>query len=324
MKSLLKFIYFLLLTFLSVLSCEREDRTEAEINNIKIDVTLERFDSAFATATKDDLRKLKLDFPFMFSKDYYDYFWIQQMKDTLQLKMQEEVFKKFPNLNTETKEITSLFKHLKYYFPQFKAPRVVSVATNVDFRNKVIVTDTVTILPLTNYLGKDHFFYQGIQAYIAQDLEPKFMVVDLADKYAQYFTFQKRRTTFLDDLIYEGKLLYFKDKVIPFKTDAQKLRYTDAQYSWTKVNEEYIWRYFVDKELLYSTDTKLPSRFINPAPFSKFYLEHIDTESPGEIGKYIGWQIVRAYMENNTVSFKQMLTKSTQEIFDNAKYKPRK
>ena len=118
--------------------------------------------------------------------------------------------------------------------------------------------------------------------------------------------------------------MYFKDKVIPFKTNAQKLNYTETQYNWAKANEEYIWRYFVDKELLFNTDTKLPSRFINPAPFSKFYLEQIDSESPGEIGKYIGWEIVRAYMENNTVSFKQMLAKSTEDIFENSKYKPRK
>ncbi|WP_198520082.1 gliding motility lipoprotein GldB [Lacinutrix sp. Bg11-31] len=324
MKSLLKPIYFLLLSFLSILSCENKDKTEAEIAKINIDFTIERFDKAFAEANPDDLPNLKETFPFMFAKKYDDSFWMQQMQDTLQLELQSETIKKFEDLKTETTEIESLFQHLKYYFPQFKTPRIVSVASDVDYRNKVIVTDTIIVLPLANYLGKDHFFYQGIQDYIVQDLDPELMVVDLANKYAKHYTFQQQRKTFLDDLIYEGKLLYFKDKVIPFKTDAQKLNYTEAQYKWTQANEEYIWRYFVDKEILFSTDTKLPSRFINPAPFSKFYLEQIDSESPGEIGKYMGWQIVRSYMEKNTISFKQMLTKSTEEIFDNAKYKPRK
>lgn len=324
MKSLLKPIYFLLLSFLSIISCETEDKTEAEIAKINIDFTIERFDKAFAEANPDDLPNLKETFPFMFAKRYDDSFWMQQMQDTLQLELQSETIKKFEDLKTETTEIESLFQHLKYYFPQFKTPRIVSVASDVDYRNKVIVTDTIIVLPLANYLGKDHFFYQGIQDYIVQDLDPELMAVDLANKYAKHYTFQQQRKTFLDDLIYEGKLLYFKDKVIPFKTDAQKLNYTEAQYKWTQANEEYIWRYFVDKEILYSTDTKLPNRFINPAPFSKFYLEQIDSESPGEIGKYMGWQIVRSYMDNNTITFKQMLTKSTEEIFDNAKYKPRK
>ena len=324
MKSLLKPIYFLLLSSLTLFSCEKEDKIEAEISKISIDFTIERFDKAFAEVTPNTLPQLKQAYPFLFAKSYDDAFWLNKIKDTLQQELQNETIKKFENLKKETVEIESLFQHVKYYFPEFKTPRVITVATDVDYRNKVIVTDTIVVLPLANYLGKDHFFYDGIQEYIAEDLEPKHLVVDLATNYAKHYTFNQRRKTFLDDLIYEGKLLYFKDKVIPFKTNAQKLNYTETQYNWAKANEEYIWRYFVDKELLFNTDTKLPSRFINPAPFSKFYLEQIDSESPGEIGKYIGWEIVRAYMENNTVSFKQMLTKSATEIFDNANYKPRK
>ncbi|WP_452225223.1 gliding motility lipoprotein GldB [Lacinutrix chionoecetis] len=320
----MKSIFFILLSFLGVLSCEKEDKTAAEIENINIDFYIERFDKAFATASPENLKALQSAFPFMFPAKYDDAFWLQKMKDTLQVELQEEVLKKFSDLNTEKTDIESLFKHLKYYFPQFKTPRVIAVASDVDYRNKVVVTDTIVVLPLTNYLGEKHYFYEGIQEYIAEELKPEQLVVDLANEYAKYFTFQQRRKTFIDDLIYEGKLLYFKDKVIPFKNDAQKLGFTDSQFEWAQDNEEYIWRYFVDKELLFSTDTKLPNRFINPAPFSKFYLEEIDNESPGEIGKYIGWQIVRAYMENNTVNFKQMLSKSAEEIFENSKYKPRR
>jgi uncharacterized protein YjaZ len=67
----------------------------------------------------------------------------------------------------------------------------------------------------------------------------------------------------------------------------------------------------------------LANRFINPAPFSKFYLE-IDNESPGRVGAWIGWQIVRSYMKNNEVSLKQLLVMDATEIFNNSKYKPKK
>jgi hypothetical protein len=65
---------------------------------------------------------------------------------------------------------------------------------------------------------------------------------------------------------------------------------------------------------LYSDDQKLIPRFINPAPFSKFYLE-IDNESPGKVGD-IGWQIVNSYMKNNEVSLQQLLRTNAQEIFE--------
>ena len=117
-------------------------------------------------------------------------------------------------------------------------------------------------------------------------------------------------------MIYSGKLLYLKDMIIPFKTDAQKIGYTQQQLDWVTVNQEQIWQYFIEKELLYSTDSKLPNRFINPAPFSKFYLAEIDNESPGKVGQFVGWQIVKAYMDNNDVTLTELLNTPAQTVFN--------
>ena len=60
------------------------------------------------------------------------------------------------------------------------------------------------------------------------------------------------------------------------------------------------------------------------APFSKFYLE-IDNETPGRIGQWIGWQIVRAYVQNNPdISATQLLKTDYKTIFEKSKYKPKK
>ena len=75
--------------------------------------------------------------------------------------------------------------------------------------------------------------------------------------------------------------------------------------------------------MLYSDEQKLTSRFIDAAPFSKFYLE-IDNDSPGSVGTWIGWQIVRSYMENNTITLDQLLKTEAKEIFEKSKYKPKK
>ena len=111
--------------------------------------------------------------------------------------------------------------------------------------------------------------------------------------------------------------------MIPFKSDAEKMGYSPEQLKWAEDNEASIWTYFVEKELLYSTDTKLNNRFINPAPFSKFYLE-LDNESPGRIGAYMGWQIVRAFAENSGEGLEGIMRKSPVELFKESKYKPRK
>ncbi len=317
------YIIYILIT-ITIFSCKKEDKVEPEIAKLEANVVIERFDRAFVETPISELPKLKKAFPFMFPKKYKDTFWIAQKQDTLQIELHNETTNAFKTLKKEEIEIKDLFKHLKYYFKDFKEPRVVTTTSSVDYRNKVIVTDTITLISLDTYLGKDHRFYEGIQTYIRANMEPEQIVVDLAESYAKKYTYHAKRKTLLDDFIYAGKMLYFKDKVIPFKTDAEKIGYTEAQLDWARVNEEYIWRYFVDRELLFSTDSKLPNRFMNPAPFSKFYLEEIDRESPGRIGQYIGWQIVRAYMENNNVSLQEMLNETTENIFNKAKFKPRR
>jgi uncharacterized protein YjaZ len=75
--------------------------------------------------------------------------------------------------------------------------------------------------------------------------------------------------------------------------------------------------------MLYSDDQKLKNRFINLAPFSKFYLE-IDNESPGRVGAWIGWQIVRSFAENNQVPIEELLKMNAKELFEKSKYKPKK
>ncbi|HLV38317.1 gliding motility lipoprotein GldB [Xanthomarina sp.] len=314
----------LFFVLISVFSCKKESQVEKKIANIPIDYIIERFDIAFGETTAENLTETKNAYPFLFSEKYTDSFWIAKVNDTLQQQLTEESARVFLDLKEEKKEITQLFQHLTYYFPEFKTPRVITTTSTVDYRNKVIVTDTIVLISLDTYLGSDHEFYQGIQKYLRQGFVKEQIVVDMAAEYSEKYIYQQQVKTLLDEMIYYGKQLYFKDLVIPFKTDAEKIGYSQEQIDWANANETEIWRFFVERELLYSTDASLPNRFINPAPFSKFQLEEIDRESPGKIGRYMGWQIVKAYMANNQVSIKDMLQKEAKEIFNQSNFKPKK
>lgn len=308
----------------TLVSCKKEDKLEKDIANIGTRIDIERFDQLFSKSSQNDLKSLQSAYPFMFSSNYSDTFWIDKMNDTLQRQLSFEVEKAFPNMDATKQEIELFFNHLKYYFPQFKTPRIITTTSDVDYRNKVIVTDTIVVISLDTYLGSDHEFYQGIQQYIAADMNEEQIVVDMADAYAMKYIHRQHTKTLLDEMIYHGKLLFFKDVMIPFKTEAERIAYSPEQLDWAIANENYIWRYFVERELLYSTDSKLPPRFIIDAPFSKFYLEDIDAESPDKIGQFIGWQIVKAYMGQNNVQLVDMFDASTEEIFNKSKFKPRK
>jgi len=316
-------IFILLIFSLALVSCNEDNKLEEEISKIEVDLIVERFDKAYEDAKPSDLPKLKQAYPFLFSKHVPDSVWIDRINDTLQDQLLQEVTRVYNDFKDVDKDFERLFQHLKYYDIAFSAPRVVTLTNDVDYRNKTIVTDSLLLVALDNFLGEDHEFYQNIPRYLAKNMRKEQIVPEVAEAYAKKYAFQSNRKTLLDEMIYHGKLLYFKDVMIPFKTDAEKIGYTEQELKWAEANESPIWSYFIEKELLFSTDSKLPGRFIADAPYSKFYLE-LDNESPGRLGQYIGWQIVRAYAETTDENVLAILEKEPEEIFNKAKFKPKK
>ena len=306
-----------------VFSCQNTSKVESEISNIDVDINIERFDQLFATSSPSDLPDLKQKYPFLFSKRYADSVWIRRLNDPIQQLQNKAVDSVFENFSSTESEIFNFYQHLKYYNKALKTPRLITVLSDVDYRNKVVITDSIVLIALDTYLGADHEFYTSFYDYIKQNLDKNQIVSDLASAYAERLIYQPKRSTFLEEMIYFGKQLYLKDLLIPFKEDNEKIGYLPAQYEWAEDNEFYIWQYFVEKELLYETDRKLLARFIIPAPFSRFNLE-LDSESPGRLGQYIGWKIVKSYMENNATPLLEMLQMEGTDIFNNAKFKPKK
>ena len=317
-----RFIAVVVILF-SFYSCKNETGVSEDISKIQLNLTVLRFDREFAEAKPGDIPKLKQKFPYLFPKQYSDSVWIAKLKDTLQNEIFSEVNKTFPNFDKETADIELFFKHVVYHFPNYRTPDVITVISDVDYSNRVILADTLLLIGLDNYLGKDHKFYRGIEQYIAAGLDKTYLISDVASAFGKTTLSFPSDRTFLAQMIYYGKELYLKDKLIPLATDAQKIVYTPDELAWAQANEEQIWRYFIERELLYSTDNMLAPRFLDPAPFSKFRLE-LDNESPGRLGRYMGWQIVRAFMNNNDVKLNQLLDLSADEIFKKSNYKPKK
>jgi len=318
----MKKVILLILT-ITLFSCATKDETEFEIEKIPINIEITRFDKAFGTVKVEDLAKLKKAFPEFFPKKYHDSIWVQKMQDTLQQELYKEVIKKYPSGEKLSQNLSDLFKHIKYYFPQFKTPEVITTTSDVDYRNKIFLSDSLLVIALDTYLGSDHFFYLDIPKYVVQNMKESQIIPDVASIYAQKFIPKIKSRAFLAQMIYYGRILYLKDLWLPETSDEIKIGYTKEQLTWIKDNEVEVWRNFVENEYLYSTKPKLTSRFINPAPFSKFYLE-IDNDSPGMVGRYVGWQIVRSFMKQKGADLEQLLTLSEEEIFKKSKYKPKK
>jgi gliding motility-associated lipoprotein GldB len=313
--------YYIPIFILLVLaSCSETSKKDIDVSNIKTKVVVNRFEQQFYTATKETLPKLEKKYPYLFPEKK-DSIWLAKIRN------EQELYKKsqkvFGDFSTEKSQINNLFKHVKYYYPTFKSPKIITLITNLDYESKVIYADSLLFISLDMYLGTKDKVYNDFPEYLKQNYNKSQLVVDVAKAIADKYYRPKRERLFLNNCIIQGKKKYLLDAFLPMASDEEKMGYTKDQLDWAKANELPIWTYFMEKDLLFSSKSSLYTRFIADAPFSKFYL-NIDNESPGRIGSWIGWQIVRSYMKNNNVTLQQLLQTKAEEIFKKSKYKPHK
>lgn len=314
----------ILLTIIVLVSCNKKSKIEKEVEAIPVSMKVIRFDQAFFNTKPEDFPKLKKEYPDFFDQNTPDNVWIEKSQNPDWKALYQETQKKYADFTQKQQQIESLFKHIKYYFPTVKTPQIYTLISEMDYNYKAIYANDKLLVGLEFYLGKDHKFYQGIPAYIRQNFEERQMLPDVVQSFAEKVVPITNNPTFISMMIASGKQLYLKDILIPDYTDAEKIGYSEEQLQWSKENEVEIWKKFIEDNLLFSTDAKLGPRFINLAPFSKFYLE-IDNESPGRIGQWIGWQIVRSFMDNNPdITIQQLLKMDAKTIFEKSKYKPKK
>ncbi|MEE9348940.1 MAG: gliding motility lipoprotein GldB [Flavobacteriaceae bacterium] len=316
--------YFLIsLLFIFIISCKEENKLAVDVSNINAEVTFKRFEQVFYGSNELDLKKIKAEYPYFFSHDV-DSIWIKKMKDTDEQELYKETQKVYPNLKLEKEQLKDLFKHIKYYYPKFVEPsKVVTLNSNVSFEQRVVYMDSLLLISLDVFLGKDSKIYEDYPDYIKEQFTKEHLIVSVAEQLVRPIVFPSKDRSFLARMIQQGKIKYALDAFLPTITNAIKNGYSKEKQNWVEGNEAMIWQFFMENKLLYDTSKELNKRFIDFAPFSKFYLD-IDNQSPGSVGSFIGLQIVKAFMKHNDVSLPDLMIMENETIFKKSKYKPRR
>ncbi|GAK93704.1 gliding motility protein GldB [Nonlabens ulvanivorans] len=305
-------------------SCNDSSRLEQEIAAIPIQSEIKLFHEEFALATPDDLNGLKQKYSMLFPQRFADSVWIAKLTgtDTIQTVLENAVNERKFDYQKIHEEVDDVFRHVEFYFPEFETPDIVTVISQVDYRRKVTPTEEQLLIAIDTYLGNDHELYAGISAYQKEGLQIEHLPADVGLAYAYLFVQPSMDRSLLGSMVYHGKLHYLQELFAPQSTGAQIFNYAPEKFDFVVNNESQMWSFFVDENLLYNTNPKLQSRFILPAPFSKFYLE-VDQDTPGGVGQYIGYRMVKAYMENNDTPLDAMLTLPADVIFNKSGYKPK-
>jgi hypothetical protein len=248
--------------------------------------------------------------PFLAHKD------IRGLFDTVQ--------QHFPDTKSIDEALTDGFRYMKHYYPSFTAPEVIYLITGLNQWSVFTVDSSILGVGLDMYLGPQYPFYSAVQIpdYVIRHCKPEYIPVNAFQAiYRNRHPFEMEERTLLDMMIQRGKEQYFLTKVLPETADTLRFGYSKKQLDWCEKNEAEVYNFFITKNLLYDTHLQQIARYITEGPTST----GMPPESPGNIGTWLGYRIVKAYMEQHPDMKMETLfaQESAQAILQESKYKPK-
>lgn len=336
----------LLLAF-SLFSCKSK-KNNPKVDDIAVTVKLDRFDRDFFTLDTNNLEAgltaLHQKHPGMTSIFLRDVLGLDSalmltgVRNFIRLSggLFDTVNTVFKSTAGVEKDFESAFKHIKYYFPAYPLPAVTLIAGPMD----AIATSETGPTPdflrpgllgisLQFYLGKDFsvykdpFFIQNVvPTYRSRRFSKEYIIADAMQLIINdMFPDKSGAKPLIEQMVEKGKRWYMMDLLLPTTPDSIKTGYTQLQLEWVNANEGLIWSDVIRSEDLYSLTPSVIQTYIGEAPFTQGFSQEY---SPGNMGQWIGWQIVKKFVSKNpNIKPADLMNTPASKILDEAKYKPK-
>ncbi len=350
MKNIKQIIVLLSVLFLSACNgCNKtKSREKPDVSNLSVDVKLERFDKdlfALRDAGYEDaaIGNMRAKYG-----SFYD-FYISQFvigprppgdtahieKEALQKfltdayinRIQQAINSHFSNTKDVEQELTAAFKYFKYYFPEVQLPRVVTINSGFSIGAFTYEKNLLGI-GLDQYLGPGFADYDsaGVYDYLQHKMRREYIARNSVEVlYNYYFGTEElsHGKNLAEAMVEKGKKMYFLSYVLPDAPDSLIVGFTEKQTHWCEQNEIEMWRFLNDKDLLYKDNYMDQKRYLDEGPG----ITGMPPEAPGNLGSWIGLQIVRKFMKENggKISLHDLIVKyDGKAILAKAKYRPSK
>lgn len=339
------------LILISLTSCngcnKNKSREKPDVSNIEADVRLIRFDKDLFAFKKNNFLQQQE----MMEKNYGSFynFYVSQFiigprppEDTAYI--EEEAIKKFiadgyiqrlqdsinvhfSDVKDVEEELVQSLKYFKFYFPEATIPKVIGINSGFSLGAFTYDKDVLGI-GLDLYLGADNPDYDsaGIYQYVHHKMRREYISRNSMEVlYNFYFGNEEdlRGNPLIETIVEKGKKMYFLSYVLPDAPDSLIVGFTQKQTEWCQKSEYEIWRFLNDKDLLYKSDYMDQKRYLDDGPTTM----GMPAEAPGNIGSWIGLQVVRKFMKEtgNKISLHDLMMKyDGKTIFEKAKYRPSK
>jgi len=228
----------------------------------------------------------------------------------------------YPDLNFLQKGLTGMLKYYRYYRPDDSIPVFNTFVSEYGYG--IVDCGRVIGIGLDLFLGKNFSFYPaiGIPDYLSTRMDKAHLIPGIAAAMSERLIGTvPSSNTLLSTMILNGKKLYFEDLILPGTADYLKMAYSPEQENWCTENEGEVWAYLNGEGLLFETSRMKFIKFISEAPGTP----GLPPEAPGNIGSWVGWQIVKRYMQKTHATLDELLEQhDDQLILNKSNYKPRR
>lgn len=336
-----------LLLAVSFFACKKR-KGIPDVSHINVDLQLKRFDRDFFTIDSNDvmtgLQELNRKYPVLTTIFLQNILGLDSastipgVKKFLSLSngLYDTVNTVFKNTGDIEKDFKKSFQFVKYYFPQYKVPDIITIAGPVDAMAQSKTGPTPDFLgpdflgvSLQFYLGKtfsvysDPFFMDNVAPrYRSRRFSKEYIIADAMQLIvSDIFPDKAGGKPLIEQMIEKGKQWFLLDKFIPASPDSIKTGYTNQQLDWCSENEGLIWSYIVKNEDLYSQNPAIIQTYIGEGPFTQGFSQEL---SPGNLGQWIGWQIIKKFVSKNPgMKPEEVMNTDAVKILDGARYKPK-
>lgn len=245
-----------------------------------------------------------------------------QNKDLQEL--YEKVKQVYPvgSLSSEFEALKTAFKRYHYYFPNRIVPKVYTMIAA--FNYATVADDSLIAIGLDTYLGGDYEVYAqvGIPQYKFKNFDKEYMVTDAMKAWLLTEFETEGSQNLLEQMIFHGKSIYLLEAFTPKDEKHLYFNYSPEELKWCEENKGPIWFHFVDMELLFTTEVHQIRKYMGDAPFIAGFPEG----SPGRVGQWVGYEIVKAFMNNHKdMSLEDLMNlQDANKILQKSNFKPKR
>ncbi len=313
-----------------------------DVSDIKINISTQRFEKDFFSMDTVQIEKsihlLNSRYP-TFSSNFLntilniDPTWgkdtcEQYIKNYISSyrKIYDSVEKIFGDFSKTENQIKQSLQYLKFYFPTYKAPsKVITYIGPLDGYGDII-TDDAFVIGLQHHLGRNSSFYNDTRlletypSYLIFQFTPEHIVINcMKNVLSDMNPDVKSESALHIQMIEQGKRLYILEKLIPDADPSEIIGYSENQLKDCYKHEAEIWSLFIQNDLLQTIDKNLIKNYIGESPKT----QELGENAPGNIGAFVGWQIVKKFMKKKSdTKLLDLMNMDAESLFEAAKYKP--